>query len=213
MWSYIVNLFHRSLNNHPLSPRERAFIKSMQGMLIGVAVDAAPQLYQVALGHAKFNISNAVVAALIGALLAYVLKLFQAQGDSNLSALLDAYAKAKEREALGGLTVPSADGSVSVPALQLMLPLVHALAVESSINVTSAANPTLAQPSSTLVPSSAPNQTVLNPSLSALSTADYGAQTVAMPAVSSFPLPGASGIHVADLPTANVPAVNPDSHV
>jgi hypothetical protein len=193
MWNYIVTLFHRSLHNHPLSPRERAFLKSMQGVLIGFVVDAAPQLLAVAGGHAKFNITNAAVAALIGALVAYVLKLWQSQGDANLAALLDAYAKAKEREALGGLTVPSADGSVSVPALQLMLPLVQALAVESHVSLT-------------------PPQTTINTappaSVKIASSPDLvnNQATEAMPVSTAFPLPGTS-IH--DLPTANVPAVNP----
>jgi hypothetical protein len=191
MWNYIVNLFHRSLNNHPLTPRERAFMKSMQGVLIGFLVDAGPQLYAVVGGHAKFNFSNAVVAALVGALVAYMLKLWQAQGDGNLSALLDAYAQAKAHEALGSLTVPSEDGSLAVPAMQIVLPLARALVMQSEVKI--------AQPASNPV----------GPSVGSVSAPTLNSSdTVAMPAVStSFPLPGTS-IH--DLPTADVPAVHPN---
>lgn len=122
MFSYFVTLYHRALNNKTLSSKERAFLKAIQGLIIGFIGDATPQLLNVYMMHGKFHITQSVVVALAVAFILGLLKLWNAQGDKELSPILDAYSQALEQKALGLAVDQNAPGGVTVPAISILIP-------------------------------------------------------------------------------------------
>jgi hypothetical protein len=121
MWEYLVELFARAAKNKALTAHERAALKALQGALLGILIDAGPQLASIGTGQAHFNLTGMTISALLGAVALGTLKLWLSQSDPQVGLLLDAYAKQKEQNALSGLFAPGPDGAASTPAMHFVL--------------------------------------------------------------------------------------------
>lgn len=91
--SYIVDIFNRAVNNKALTPAERAFLKALFGLIVGLVSAVAPQLPDVIAGRAQFNVWLVIVIALITAGLLAVSKLWASTHDQAIGQLLDHYAE------------------------------------------------------------------------------------------------------------------------
>lgn len=87
-----MDIFNRAVNNKSLTPSERAFLKALFGLFVGLISAIGPQLPDVIAGRAQFNVWLVVAVALITACLLAVSKLWAATNDQAVGQLLDHYA-------------------------------------------------------------------------------------------------------------------------
>lgn len=213
MFSYIIDLYNRAIKNQKLSPKERAALKAIQGLLIGLAADAAPQLLNVYMMHGTFHVTQAVVVSLMTSIVLGLIKLFNAQGDAGMSEVLDAYSKALEQKAIAGITNQSAAGGVTIPAISLLIPSMKPVAsiVQVSLDAQHPVSPSLdkLQPMPTIAPT-ATNDILLSPDPS--QNPPTGGSAIAPPATKTgkksqvaVPAP----VSADSLPTVVMPVVPP----
>lgn len=123
--NYLVDLYHRAMNNQKLTTHERAILKAIQGAVIGFFVAVIPQLFFILAAGGSLNLTRAAINTLLTALALAILKLWAAQGDAHLGDVIDAYSKTLSAQAITEMTQPS-DGSVST--INIAIPLAKAIA-------------------------------------------------------------------------------------
>ena len=137
MFSYLVGLFQRAMNNQKLTPHERAALKAVQGVVIGFAVSIIPDLIRVYVGHGHFNWTADGINSLLTAFALALLKLWLAQSDSHIGDILDAYSQQLEQQGIRSITgtAPSPDGTITIPAVHMVIPSVKAIASTTPIQI------------------------------------------------------------------------------
>ena len=96
---YILTLYQRATAQKALTPAERAFLKSIEGLLLGAVASVALQLPTIFSTH-HYNVLLTVVLALINAVLLALSKLYTAHGDTivgEVLARIEAEIAAKEQ--------------------------------------------------------------------------------------------------------------------
>lgn len=91
--SYLVDIFNRMVNNKALTPAERAFLKALFGVFVGLAASIGPQLPDIVAGRAGFNVWLVVSVTAIVVVLLAVSKLWASTHDQAVGQLLDHYAE------------------------------------------------------------------------------------------------------------------------
>lgn len=109
----------------------------MQGAILGILIDATPQLIQVGTGQAHFNLSGMAVSGVLGAIFLGALKIWLSQSDPQVGMLLDAYAKQKQAWAFGQIFVAGSDGTTQIPAMHFVLPAPAVIVTTSTVPVKS----------------------------------------------------------------------------
>lgn len=158
MFASIIDIYHRAITNQPLTTHERAMLKAVQGAAIGFLAPIIPQLLMVLTTHGTFNLTLNVFNMLITAFLFALLKLWTAQGDGQVSALLGAFSDQLEQQAANQLTTP-ADGS-ALPAVHVVVPMHQAVAYRTLVPLQQSTQQTATQitltPQGTFVAPSTP---------------------------------------------------------
>jgi hypothetical protein len=103
---YIADLIHRVSTNRGITTREAAAIRALQGALIGFLAPLIPYFVPVLTGQEHIVWSSEVASSLIGAFIAFVLRLYFAQNDPEIASLLEAYYQAKQRSFLDQSIAP-----------------------------------------------------------------------------------------------------------
>jgi hypothetical protein len=107
--NYFADLLHRASKGRALTTREAAFLQALKGALIGFLAPLIPAFLPVITGQEHIVWSGEALSTLLGAFIAFVLRLYFAQNDAELSVVLEAYYNAKTKQALDQLLVPGAD--------------------------------------------------------------------------------------------------------
>ena len=122
MFSYLIDLYHRAITNRALTPRERASLKAVQGVIIGAVTDLAYQLVPILARGGRINITQAGVVSLLFGFLLGLFKLWAAQSDPLVGTVLDAYSKELEQQGIKQITTQVIDGQTHVPVISLHIP-------------------------------------------------------------------------------------------
>jgi hypothetical protein len=136
MFSLIIDVFHRAMTNQALTPHERAILKAVQGVIIGVLSSVVTATYQNMMLHGTFNLSVPAVEAIVVAILLGILKLWTAQSDTMIAPLLDAFSQQMTQQAIQDMTSPTLiEGTPHLPAVHLVIPTRQVIATSQHVPV------------------------------------------------------------------------------
>jgi hypothetical protein len=202
--NYLADLLHRSSRGRALTTREAAFLQAVKGALIGFLAPLIPYFIPVLTGQEHIVWSGEALSTLLGAFIAFVLRLYFSQNDAELNVVLEAYYNAKTKQALDELIAPGAD----VALINFAVPIAKA-----------AAQAAVAQPTPTKLEPEPPSiHTITTAPQPAISIPPQSgsviAPTVPVPAMSAtaadrFAAQVANVMGVNMQPTVRTEAINP----
>lgn len=82
------------MQNQALTTHERALLKAIQGAVIGFFVALVPQVFFILAAGGSLNLTRTAINTLLTAFALAILKLWAAQSDAHLGAVIDAYSQA-----------------------------------------------------------------------------------------------------------------------
>lgn len=120
--NYLADLLHRATTGRGLTTREAAALQAIKGALIGFLAPLLPYFVPVITGQEHLVWSAEAFSSLLGAFIAFVLRLYFSQNDPEIAALMETYYQAKQKSFLDQSLAPGPG------AIQFTVPIVKPVA-------------------------------------------------------------------------------------
>lgn len=121
--NYIADLLHRAMSGRGISTREAAMLQAVKGALIGFLAPLVPYFLPVLTGQEHIVWSAEAFSSLLGAFIAFVLRLYFSQNDPEIASLMEVYYQAKQRSMLDQALAPGPG------TIQFLMPINKPVAV------------------------------------------------------------------------------------